>query len=141
MSVFMSRVDREGASFAQNRAAMLALVASLREIEGRAAALSEQRKARFAERGQLTPRERIARLLDPGMPFLALHSLANFLVEDRNPETSVPGASLIAGIGLVSGVRALVWADDSGIKAGAIAAATLPTILSLQKIALRQNCR
>lgn len=139
MSVFMSRVDREGASFAQNRAAMLALVASLREIEGRAAALSEQRKARFAERGQLTPRERIARLLDPGMPFLALHSLANFLIEDRNPETSVPGASLIAGIGFVSGVRALVWADDSGIKAGAIAAATLPTILSLQKIALRQK--
>jgi geranyl-CoA carboxylase beta subunit len=108
-------------------------------LEARAAALSEQRRARFEERGQLTPRERVARLLDPGMPFLALHTLANYLAEDRNPETSVPGASLVAGIGFVSGVRALIWADDSGIKAGALAAMTLPTVLSIQKIALRQK--
>jgi geranyl-CoA carboxylase beta subunit len=38
--------------------------------------------------------------------------------------------------------RAMIWVDDSGIKAGAFAAATLPailSILSIQKIALRQN--
>jgi geranyl-CoA carboxylase beta subunit len=36
----------------------------------------------------------------------------------------------------------MIWVDDSGIKAGAFAAATLPailSILSIQKIALRQN--
>ncbi len=137
MSGFASMVRRESPEFAENRAAMLLLVGQLRMLEARAAALSEQRRARFEERGQLTPRERVARLLDPGMPFLALHTLANYLAEDRNPETSVPGASLVAGIGFVSGVRALVWADDSGIKAGALAAMTLPTVLSIQRIALR----
>jgi geranyl-CoA carboxylase beta subunit len=132
-------IRRDSAEFAENRAAMLSLVGQLRELEERAAALSEQRRARFEERGQLTPRERVARLLDPGMPFLALHTLANYLAEDRNPETSVPGASLVAGIGFVAGVRSLVWADDSGIKAGALAAMTLPVVLSIQKIALRQK--
>lgn len=139
MNEFASRIDPASAGFAENRAGMLALVARLRELEARADRLSEQRRPRFEERGQLTPRERIARLLDPGMPFLALHTLANYLVEDKNPDTSVPGASVIAGIGFVAGVRALVWADDSGIKAGAIAAATLPVVLSLQKIALRHK--
>jgi geranyl-CoA carboxylase beta subunit len=139
MSGFSSLVRRDAPEFSENRAAMLSLVAQLRALESRAAALSEQRRPRFEERGQLTPRERVARLLDPGMPFLALHTLANYLAEDRNPDTSVPGASLIAGIGFVSGVRSLVWADDSGIKAGALAAMTLPTVLSIQKIALRQK--
>lgn len=118
---------------------MLALVDQLRELEARPVSLSEQKKERFEKRGQILPRERLARLLDPGMPFLSLHTLAGYLVDTKNPEKSVPGSSLIAGIGFVKGVRCVVWSDDSGIKAGAMGAMGLQTGLSVQNIALRQK--
>lgn len=139
MSPYKSRISTGSAEFAANREAMLDLVAQLREIEARAETLSEKRRPRFEERGQLTPRERLARLLDPGMPFLALHTMANYMVEEKKPDLSVPGASIIGGIGFVSGVRCLIWVDDSGIKAGAMARMSLPVGLSLQEMALRQK--
>lgn len=136
---FVTRIDTDSDSFHKNRADMLALIDDLRRLEARPVALSEQRRARMEARGQLTPRDRLARLLDPGMPFLQLHTLAGYLVDSDDPETSVPGSSLIAGIGFVSGVRALVWVDDSGIKAGAMGAMSVPAVLSLQALALRHK--
>ncbi|MGB3864714.1 MAG: carboxyl transferase domain-containing protein [Xanthobacteraceae bacterium] len=139
MPVFKSLIATGADSFQKNRAAMLALVDELRTLEGRAVALSSKRNATFAKRNQVPPHERIARLLDPGMPFLQLHSLANYLVDDTNPATSVPGASMICGIGFVRGVRCMVWADDSGIRAGAYTTSSLPVVLSIQDIARRQK--
>ena len=118
MAVFKSRVQPRSEAFASNRADMLALVERLRELEARAEAVSDRRRDTFARRGQLPPRERLARLLDPGMPFLRLYSLTNYLVQDPNPDTSVPGGSVILGIGFVRGVRCMIWVDDSGIRAG-----------------------
>ena len=139
MAAYQSRLDRQSADYAANRADMLALVGRLRELEERPAALSEKRRARFEERGQLTPRERLARLLDPGMPFLELYNMANYLVDDPDPSTSVPGASLIGGIGFVSGVRCMLYVDDSGIAAGAITTETVAKSVNLLEIALRQK--
>jgi len=92
----------------------------MHEIEKRAAVKSAQRKETFERRNQLSPRERLGALIDPGMPFLSMYNLAGYLVDDSNPKTSIPGASVIAGIGYVSGVRCVVYIDDSGINAGAI---------------------
>ena len=136
---FVSRIDTGSDTFNKNGADMAALVEQLRELEARAVALSEQRRARFEERGQITPRERLARLLDPGMPFLQLHSLAGYLVDSPDPEKSVPGSSLIAGVGFVAGVRCMVWVDDSGIKAGAMGKMSLPAVLSIQALARRHK--
>ena len=118
MALFKSRVQPRSEAFAANRADMLALVERLRELEGRAEAVSDRRRETFARRGQLPPRERLARVLDPGMPFLRLYSLTNYLVQDPDPDTSVPGGSVILGIGFVQGVRCMIWVDDSGIRAG-----------------------
>jgi len=139
LPVFASNIDPSSESFKTNRAEMLAAIEKLRTLEGRAVAASNKRRATFEKRGQIPPQERIARLLDPGMPFLRLHTLANYLVEDENPETSVPGANIICGIGFVRGVRCMVWADDSGIRAGLVTHSSLPTATSLQEIALRQK--
>ena len=108
MTVFRSKIATGSDTFRQNREAMLDLVTKLREYEGRAEQLSEKRRPRFEERGQLTPRERLARLLDPGMPFLELYNLCNFLVDDPDPDTSVPGGNMITGIGFV-GLSAVAW--------------------------------
>lgn len=122
-----------------NRTAMLDAIAELRALESRAARKSEERRVRFHERGQITPRERLARLLDPGMPFLRLHSLAGYLADSDDPEKSIPGSTFLAGIGFVSGVRAAIVVDDSGINAGALSPMALQAMLSVQDIALRQK--
>lgn len=139
MPVFSSNVDPSSEAFQKNRADMLSAIRELRSLEARAVTASNKRRATFEKRGQIPPHERIARLLDPGMPFLRLHTLANYLVEDENAETSVPGANIICGIGFVRGVRCMIWADDSGIRAGSVTHSSLPTATSLQEIALRQK--
>ena len=119
MSVFASKLSTNADIFAANRQDMLALLDDYQEIRSRAEALSEKRRARFEERGQLTPRERLLRLLDPGMPYLELYGLANYAVDTEDRSKSIPGASALSGIGFVSGIRCLVYVDDSGINAGA----------------------
>ncbi|MEM9300466.1 MAG: carboxyl transferase domain-containing protein [Pseudomonadota bacterium] len=135
----VSRVPAAGPEFTANRSEMLGLVDRLRALEGRAAALSERRRDRFEQRGQLLPRERLAQLLDPGMPFLELYNLCNFLVDDPDPDTSVPGGNMITGIGFVSGVRCLIFVDDSGISAGAATTQSVSKALGVLDIALRQK--
>ena len=120
MAVFVSKTNTSSDAYASNRADMLALVGDLHDLKDRAKQLSERRRARFDERGQLTPRERVARILDPGLPFLDLYGLANYMVDTDDREKSIPGASAIAGIGFVNGVRCMIYASDSGINAGAM---------------------
>ena len=126
-------------AFDANRAAMLQSVAELRALEARAAAASERRRDRFEARGQIVPRERLARLLDPGMPFLRLHSLAGYGADTSDLAVSIPGSTFLGGIGFVSGVRCMIVVDDSGINAGALSPFALEAMLSMQEIALRQK--
>jgi len=93
MRAYASKLNKNSESYATNRAEMLALVDELHALKDRAKQLSERRRPRFVERGQLTPRERLATLLDPGMPFLELYGLANYMVDVADREKSVPGAS------------------------------------------------
>jgi geranyl-CoA carboxylase beta subunit len=118
--LFQSRINKDSAQFQENLGEMTALNQRLQELVLRAANLSDKAAAKFEKRGQLLPRQRLARLLDPGSPFLELNNLAGYLVDGDDPETSVPGASIIAGIGFVAGTRCMVTADDSGINAGAM---------------------
>lgn len=137
MPRFKTSVNTASGSFQQNRREMLGLISQMHALHDRARAASERRRARFEERGQLTPRDRVARLLDPGMPWLDLFPFANYLCGDENPETSVPGASAIAGIGYVSGTRVMVYANDSGINAGASTPKTGEKLRAVQDMALR----
>ena len=139
MPAFMTRIDTGSAEFATARAAMLTLVNKLRALSARAAAASARRRPRFEERGQLLPRDRLARLLDTGMPFLELFAMANYLVDTDDPETSMPGGNVIGGIGFVSGVRCLVYVDDSGISAGAMSQMSIEKINRCLDIALRMK--
>ncbi len=123
----------------QSGSAHLHGIARMRELEARQATISQRRTPVFRSRNQLTPIERRDALLDSGMPYLRLHALANYLVDSDDPDTSVPGASVYIGIGFVSGVRCIVWVDDSGIKAGAMTSSSLPVVLSALEMAKRQK--
>jgi geranyl-CoA carboxylase beta subunit len=139
MSGFQSSINVGSEVFERRRTDMQALVGELRELESRPRALSEKRRARFEERGQLMPRERLEHLLDAGMPFVELFNLANYLVDSPDPAKSVPGGSLIAGIGFVSGVRVMVLVDDSGINAGALTELSIDKSIKCLDIAYKQN--
>ena len=139
MVAVASQIDSSSEQFAANRASMMTFVERLRALETRAQKASSKRQATFEKRGQLIPSDRLNRLLDPGMPFLRLHTLANFGVDNPDQETSIPGASVLVGIGFVGGARCMIWVDDSGISAGAMTGKTGEVALSLQTICKRQK--
>ena len=139
MTVFRSQIDPASEGFKANRADMLALIARMEELNRRGAVRSEARKPRFVERNQLTPRERLACLLDPGLPFLVMGNMAGYLLDTADEEKSLPGGNAIAGIGFIRGVRCAIAVDDSGIQAGALTQATAFRIRRMQEIALAQK--
>ncbi len=139
MTIFRSQIDPASESFKANRADMLALIGRMEDLNRRGAIRSEARKPRFVERNQLTPRERVAGLLDPGMPFLVMGNMAGYLLDTADEEKSLPGGNAIAGIGFIRGVRCAVAVDDSGIQAGALTQATAFRIRRMQEIALAQK--
>jgi geranyl-CoA carboxylase beta subunit len=136
MPVIESKIDRQSDAFQRNRRRMLALIERLRALEQRTRDESAKVKPRFDKRGQLLPRERIARLLDLGAPWLELCSMAGFCLDNPDPEKSIPGGGVIGGIGYVSGVRVMVVASDAGIDAGAIQHMGREKLLRMQELAL-----
>jgi geranyl-CoA carboxylase beta subunit len=131
-----STVSLSSPAYAVNRDHMLALLNQVRQCEQRARDKSALSRARFEKRQQLLPRERLALLLDPGAPFLELSTLAGFGLDTPDPDKSVPGGGIIAGIGYVSGVRCMVMASDSGIDAGALQPKGLDKLLRVQELTL-----
>ncbi|MCC7122970.1 MAG: acyl-CoA carboxylase subunit beta [Gammaproteobacteria bacterium] len=134
-----SHVDPHDDRFAARRSAMLALLGELRALEARAREAAARAAPLFEGRGQLLPRERVARLLDPGSPWLELSTVAGHLLDDADPERSVAGAGLICGIGFVAATRCLVSANDSGIDAGAIQSMGREKMLRAQTIAFENR--
>jgi len=139
MTVFQSKINPQSDAYKQNHAGMTALVEKLQELNARAPARSASRKERFEKRGQLLPRERLARLLDPGMPYFEIGNIAGYLLDTDNEEKSIPGSTIMSGIGFVGGARCAIVNDDSGIKAGAMTTAGGYRLKRAQEIALAQN--
>jgi geranyl-CoA carboxylase beta subunit len=139
MPILQSTLDTRAEAYQQNRAQMLALVEGFRALEAQVRAHGEAARPKFEQRGQLTPRERVARLLDPGSPFLELSTLAGYKMHDDNGRKDTLGGGNITGIGFVAGVRCLVSANDSAIKGGSIAPMGLQKSLRAQTIALENK--
>jgi 3-methylcrotonyl-CoA carboxylase beta subunit len=121
---------------AQANAAAWALLRS--ELEARRAKVVEGGPARARERhlarGKLLPRERVARLLDPGSPFLEIAPLAAHGLYGED----IHGAGLITGIGRVEGREVMVVCNDSTIKGGTYYPMSVKKHLRAQEVA-REN--
>ncbi|MGX9348071.1 carboxyl transferase domain-containing protein [Microbacterium sp. KNMS] len=135
MERLTTTVDAGGAAGAARDARMRELVADLRaRLESAALGGSARARERHVARGKLLPRERVDRLLDPGSPFLELSPLAaNGLYDDE-----APAAGLITGIGVVSGRRCVVIANDATVKGGTYFPLTVKKHLRAQEVA-REN--
>ena len=100
MSQLTSKIDEASDAFRANAAHNRALAGELRaRVAASALGGPDKHRERHVGRGKLLPRDRVARLLDPGSPFLEIGQLAACDMY----KGEAPGAGMIAGIGRVSG--------------------------------------
>ena len=136
MSKIKTRVNVRSEDFIASRKSMEALVKDLKqryeEVYGGG---SESARAKHLARGKLLPRERIDLLLDDGAPFLELSQLAAYGMYDD----AVPSAGMVTGIGLISGVECMIFANDATVKGGTYFPMTVKKHLRAQEIAQQNN--
>jgi acetyl-CoA carboxylase carboxyltransferase component len=125
-----SAVDVTGDAYQRNRAAQLASVEALNEqLELVRAGGGDKYAERHRKRGRLLVRDRIELLLDRDAPFLELSALAAWGTE------FTVGASIVTGVGVVSGVECVIIAHDPTVRGGAMNPYTLRKTLRALEIA------
>lgn len=139
MAILESMAISDSEAFRHNRSAHLHLLDNLRSLEGKVHAASARSGPKFAKRKQLLPRDRVALLLDRDTPFLELSTLAGLGMHEDDGSENVYGGGIIAGIGFVSGVRAMVFATDLGIKGGSAHPMGIKKQLRAQDIAIENK--
>jgi acetyl-CoA carboxylase carboxyltransferase component len=125
-----STLDTAGEIYQDNRAASLALLEELNiQLEAAKAGGGQRYTDRHRDRGRMLARERIELLLDRDGPFLELSSLAGWGTE------FAVGASVVTGIGVVSGVECVLIAHDPTVRGGAMNPYSLRKTLRALEIA------
>ena len=134
MTILRSTLDTDAPEFLAAKSAMEGKLDQLADdLAPALAGGSERSVARHRERGKFTARERIDMVLDPESPFLELCALAAWGSDFQT------GASVVAGIGVVSGVECLLIANDPTVKGGTSNPWTLRKILRLNDVAMKNR--
>ena len=99
MAVIKSQIDPRSEGYAANKSAMQALINELHaNIDKVAEGGGERYSARHKSRGKLLVRERIARLVDPGAPFLEIGQFAAWEMYSGD----LHSAGVVAGVGRIA---------------------------------------
>ncbi|GLR88363.1 methylcrotonoyl-CoA carboxylase [Bradyrhizobium iriomotense] len=115
---------------------MRALVADLREkLAQVAGGGGEASRKRHTARGKMLARERVDLLVDPGTAFLELSPLAAYGLYGGD----VHSASVVTGVGRISGRECVIVANDATIKGGTYYPMTVKKHLRAQDIARQNN--
>jgi acetyl-CoA carboxylase carboxyltransferase component len=88
-------------------------------------------------KGKMTARERIQQIIDTGEDFQEFGLFTAFGMYEE--QGGCPGAGVVTGIGLISGRRCVIVANDATVKAGAWFPLTAKKNLRAQEIAM-ENC-
>jgi len=133
-----THVDRNAPAFRTNRRDMLSRLDEMRREEekikqgGGLKAIEAQH-----QKGRLTARERIARLIDPGTQLFELSLYAAY--EMYEEWGGAPAASTVTGLGHVAGRRMMIIANDATVKAGAFFPMTAKKVIRAQNIAIENR--
>jgi 3-methylcrotonyl-CoA carboxylase beta subunit len=131
-----SQLNPRAEEFRANEARMRALVGDLRaKVAKVALGGDESARAKHTARGKLLARERVRTLLDPGSPFLEIGQLAAWDMYGGD----VPSASIITGVGRISGRECVVVANDATVKGGTYYPITVKKHLRAQEIAAQNR--
>ncbi|KAI8321038.1 carboxyltransferase subunit of acetyl-CoA carboxylase [Martensiomyces pterosporus] len=135
MTVIPNTTESKSAQFQENAANMAQAVG---DLEAQVARISlggtERARQKHLGRNKLLPRDRVAKLLDPGSPFLELSQLAGHGLYGED----IPAGGVITGIGRIKGVECMVVANDPTVKGGTYYPITVKKHLRAQEIA-REN--
>lgn len=132
MSIVVSSLTLGAGELRANRAAYDARVADLHARRSAAlAAGSATARRLLRDAGQMTVRERIGALLDPGSPFLEMCQLAGEGLYGEEP----PGAGVVTGIGTIAGRPCMVIASDPTVNDGTYNAHTCKRHVRAQRFA------
>jgi acetyl-CoA carboxylase carboxyltransferase component len=131
-----SLADPATEEFVANTAAMRALVDELetRLDEARRGG-GDEATTRHRDRGKLTARERIERLVDGDAAFLELSPLAACDMY----EGQAPGAGIVTGIGPIDGTPCVIVANDATVKGGTYFPVTVKKHVRAQEIAMQNR--
>jgi len=136
MSVLKSQINPRSAEFRANAERMKTLVDDLKEKVATVTVGGDQAaRDKHASRGKMLPRERVRTLLDAGSPFLEIGQLAAWGMYSGD----VHSASIICGIGRVSGRECVIVANDATIKCGTYYPMTVKKHLRSQEIAAQNR--
>ncbi len=114
--VIRSQADLGSEQHRQNEAAFLTQLEKLRAALAKAnAGGGEKYNARHIQKGKLLPRQRVELLLDRDAYFLEIAALAAHGMSGQTP-----GAGLVGGVGVVSGVECMITASEATVKGGAV---------------------
>jgi 3-methylcrotonyl-CoA carboxylase beta subunit len=131
-----STIDPKSTEFARNADVMRGLVAELREkLNQVAGGGGKVSRARHTSRGKMLARDRVDLLIDPGTAFLELSPLAAHGLYGGD----VHSASVITGVGRISGRECVIVANDATIKGGTYYPLTVKKHLRAQDIARQNN--
>src|SRR5205823_14929603 len=133
-----SRADVTSARFEKNMRAMAELVAAVRNEEekiregGGTKAIEAQHN-----KGRMTARERIVRLLDDGTEFFDLDIYtAHGMYEEWG---GAPAAGTVTGLGRIHGRLFMLIVNDATVKAGAFFPMTAKKVIRAQNIAIENR--
>ena len=136
MSAIKSQVNPRSAEFRANAERMQALVADLKEKVATVTVGGDQAaRDKHAARGKMLPRERVRTLLDAGSPFLEIGQLAAWGMYSGD----VHSASIICGVGRISGRECVIVANDATIKGGTYYPMTVKKHLRAQEVAAQNR--
>jgi acetyl-CoA carboxylase carboxyltransferase component len=129
-TVLRSALSAASPEYRANRAASLTLLGQLDEqLDAVRAGGGPKYAERHRARGRLLARERLELLLDRDSAFLELSPLAGYGTE------FTVGASLVTGIGVVSGVECVIIAHDPTVRGGSMNPWSLKKSLRATEIA------
>lgn len=139
LQVLQSKIDTSSPEFKQKSDSMGKLIKELEQIHDKNTQtehIPEKIRTKHLSRNKLLPRDRIARLVDPGTSFMEFSVLAGY---DMYEGEDIRAGGIITGVGIVHGVKCLIIANDSTVKGGTYYPITVRKHLRAQEIAMENK--